>query len=154
MNFVFYAYKIYRPLLFPYWQVLQQANPSKQVFIQEDNAGPHIKARLLLRPQIQELDIRFVNHPGNSPDLAPIEKLQGDHLRQPALQELIYSTRDAKEPTRKHAATVLRKTWQSHQFDQRVKGRASVAVYKELIRRCRLQQGGNLMDDDVYIQNE
>jgi hypothetical protein len=57
MNFVFYAYKIYRPLLFPYSQALQQTNPSKQVFIQEDNAGPHIKARLLLKPQIQELGI-------------------------------------------------------------------------------------------------
>jgi hypothetical protein len=29
-----------------------------------------------------------------------------------------------------------------------------LAAYKELIQRCRDQQGGNLMNDDVYIENE
>jgi hypothetical protein len=53
MNFVFYAFKILKPLLLPYWEALQQANPTKQVFIQEDGASPHLKARQLLQPDIQ-----------------------------------------------------------------------------------------------------
>lgn len=58
MDFVFYAFVILEPLLLPYWQALQQANPTKQVFIQEDNASPHLKARLLLQPDIQRLGVQ------------------------------------------------------------------------------------------------
>jgi hypothetical protein len=36
------------------------------VVIQEDNHGPHLKARQLLQPEIQQQGIVFVNHPGNS----------------------------------------------------------------------------------------
>jgi hypothetical protein len=155
MNFVFYAFVILKPLLLPYWEALQQANPTKQVLIQEDNASPHLKARQLLQPDIQRLGVQFVIHPGNSPDLAPIEALQGDHQRLQSVQDFIYSTKDAKQATKDTAASLLRDTWQSHQFDKRVKGRASIAIYKELTRRCKYEQkGGNLMDDDVYIENE
>jgi hypothetical protein len=61
--------------------------------------------------------------------------------------------KDAKQVTKDAAANLLRNTWQSHQFDKRVQGRASIAVYKELISRCRLQEGGNLMNDDAYIKH-
>ena len=155
MDFVFYSFVILKPLLLPYWEALQQANPTKQVFIQEDNASPHLKARQLLQPDLQRLGVQFVIHPGNSPDLAPIEALQGDHQRLQPVQDFIYSTRDAKKATKDAAANLLRDTWQSHQFDERVKGRVSIAVYKELCRRCKYeQQGGNLMDDDVFIDNQ
>lgn len=154
MNFVFYAFVILKPLLITYWEAIQQANPTKQVFIQEDGASPHLKARQLLQLDIQRRGIQFLHHPGNSPDLAPIEALQGDHQRLQSIQYFIYSTKDAKQATKAAAANLLNDGWQSHQFDQRVKGRASIAVYRELIRRCRLQQGSNLMDDNVYIENE
>jgi hypothetical protein len=155
MNFVFYAFVILKSLLLPYWEALQQANPTKQVLIQEDNASPHLKARQLLQPDIQRLSIRFVIHPSNSPDLAQIEALQGDHQRLQSVQDFIYSTKDTKQATKDTAASLLRDTWQSHQFDERVKGRVSIAVYKELTRRCKYdQKGGNLMDDDVYIEDE
>ena len=154
MNFVFYAFIILKPLLLPYWEALQQANPTKQVVIQEDDASPHLKARQLLQPDIQRLGIRFLKHPGDSPDLAPIETLQGDHQRLESVQQFIYSTRDAKRATKDAAANLLRDTWQSHEFNKRVRGRASIAIYRELIRRCRLQKGSNLMNDDVFIENE
>lgn len=41
MDYVFYAFRIYRDLPFPYWQTLKDANPGKMVVIQEDGASPH-----------------------------------------------------------------------------------------------------------------
>lgn len=79
--------------------------------IQEDNHGPHLKARQLLQPEIQQQGIVFVNHPGNSPDLAPIEGLQGEHERK--LAETIYEVRDAQASTVRRAKDLLRITWQS-----------------------------------------
>lgn len=79
MNFVFYAFVNLKPLLFPNWEAIQQAKRTKQVFIQEDGASPHLKARQLLQSDIQRKGIQFLEHPGNSPDLALIEALQGDH---------------------------------------------------------------------------
>ena len=53
-----------------------------------------------------------------------------------------------------NAANLLRNTWQFHLFDKGVKGRVCLAAYKELIQRCRDQQGSFSMNDDVYIENK
>lgn len=100
------------------------------------------------------LVFKIIKHPGNSPDLTPFETLQGDQQRLQPVQGFILSTIDAKKATKDAAASLLRTTWQSHEFDERVKNRASIAVYKELAHCCKQQQGGNLMNDDVYIDNQ
>lgn len=80
LNFVWYAFEVYRKLLFPYYREICRHNRGRRVVIQEDNHGPHLKARhQLLQPDIQQQGIVFANHPGNSPDLAPIEGLHSVH---------------------------------------------------------------------------
>jgi hypothetical protein len=98
--------------------------------IQEDNHGPHLKARQLLQPEIQQQGIVFVNHPGNPPDLAPIEGLQGEHARK--LAGFIYAVRDAQAFNVQRAKDLLMKTWQSIDLDETVRGKVCRAVYVEL----------------------
>jgi hypothetical protein len=119
------------------------------VVIQEDNHGPHLKARQLLNPEIQQQGIVFVNHPGNSPDPAPIESLQGEHERK--LADFIYQVRDAQASTVPRAKTLLMYTWQSKDFDETVRGRVCRAVYVELAKRCKMAGGSNHFRDDVFI---
>lgn len=149
LNFVWYAFEVYRKLLFPYYREICRRNPGRRVVIQEDNHGPHLKARQLLQPEIQQQGIVFVNHPGNSPDLAPIEGLQGEHERK--LAGFIYEVRDAQASTVRRAKDLLRITWQSKDFDETVRGKVCRAVYVELAKRCKMAGGGNHFRDDVYI---
>lgn len=117
--------------------------------IQEDNHGTHLKARQLLQPEIQQQGIVFVNHPGNSPDLAPIEGLQGEHERK--LAGFIYEVKDAKASTVQRAKDLLMYTWQSKDLDDTVRGKACRAVYVELAKRCKMAGGSNHFKDGVYI---
>lgn len=149
LNFVWYAFEVYRKLLFPYYRETCRRNPGRRVVIQEDNHGPHLKARKLLQPEIQQQGIVFVNHPGNSPDLAPIEGLQGEHERK--LASFVYEVRDAQAATVRRTKSLLRCTWQSKDFDETVKGKVCRAAYKELAKRCKMVGGSNHFKDDVYI---
>lgn len=102
-----------------------------------------------MQPEIQQQGIVFVNHPGNSPDLAPIEGLQGEHERK--LAGFIYEVRDSKASTVQRAKDLLMYTWQSKDFDETVRGKVCRAVYVELAKRCKMAGGSNHFKDDVYI---
>ena len=150
LNFVWHAFEVYRKLPFPYYREICRRNPGRRVVIQEDNHGPHLKARQLLQPEIQQQGIAFVNHPGNSPDLAPIEGLQGEHERK--LASFIHEVRDAKAPTVQKEKDLLKQTWQSNDFNEIVKAKVCRAAYKELAKRCEMVGGSNHFKDDVYIR--
>jgi hypothetical protein len=90
----------------------------------------------------------FVNHPGNSPDLAPIEGLQGEHEKK--LGGLIFEVRDTQASTVQRAKDLLENTWQSKDFDETVRGKVCGAVYVELAKGCKMAGSGNRLRDDVY----
>lgn len=90
-----------------------------------------------------------MNHPGNSPDLAPIEGLQGEHERK--LADYIYQVRDAQVSTVQKAKNLLMYTWQSKDFNERVRGRVCRAVYVELAKRCKTAGGSNHFKDDIFV---
>lgn len=105
VNFIFYAFEIYRKHLFPYYHALKQANPSKKVVIQEDNAPYHTKARRLLH-EIFKQGSEFMDHPSNSPDLAPIETVQWEHPKK--LDWFTFEVKDAKKATRDKAMALMK----------------------------------------------
>lgn len=112
---MYYAFRIYRDLLFPYWQALKDKNPGKEIFIQEDNATPHTKARKLLQGEIAQRAIRFFKYPANSPDIASIETLQWEHQRR--IQRFIFSVTNKQKGTRDQAIQVMKDAWQSQDLD-------------------------------------
>lgn len=54
LDYVWFGFKVYQELLFPYYKQLQEAHPGRQVVIIEDNCSIHHKARKMLEPLIQE----------------------------------------------------------------------------------------------------
>lgn len=151
MDYVFYAFKIYRGLLFPYYHALKQANPNRKVVIQEDNAPPHLKARRLLQAEIFEQGIEFIKHPSNSPDLAPIETVQWEHQKR--LEPFMFEVRDSKKATKDKAMRMMKELWQSPEFDEVVIGRACRQAYLTLGLRAKAALGTNRINDDVNIRS-
>lgn len=151
ITFTFYAFEIYRKHLFPYYHALKAANPGRRVVIQEDGTSYHKKARRVLQHEIFEQGIEFMDHPSNSPDLAPIETLQLDHSRR--LDWFKFEVTNARKATRDKAMDLMREYWQSHDFDERVKGRTSRRAYLALALRVKAALGTNKINDNVNINS-
>jgi hypothetical protein len=75
LDYVWYAFKVYKDLLIPYYQEVQKAFLNKRVVITEDSAPAHVRARKLLAPELEEAQVEFIEWAANSPDLHPIEDL-------------------------------------------------------------------------------
>jgi hypothetical protein len=145
LDFIWYAFRIYQDVLFPYIQQLRPSNPGKRVVIIEDNSPVHLKARKLVAPLINRLSIEFASHPANSPDLNPIETL---HREQ---DKLIYqfrlNTYSAAAVVKQQCDQKLKEVWQSREFDQFVMRYCSHNAFKSLLNRVKEVDGHNNFQD-------
>lgn len=137
---IFYAFEIYQKLLFPYYRAVQRLNPASRVYIVEDNVGLHHRARRLLAPEIQpgtEHEIRFLERPAFSPDLAPIEQLQDDQKE--LLRDYRLSIGSSSKAVKDKAAEEARRVWQeSPEFNDHVIKRLSTQCFKGLASRSKV----------------
>lgn len=91
-----------------------------------------------------------MNRPGNSPNLAPIEGLQGELERK--LASFINEVRNAQASTVQRAKDHLKHTWQRKFFDETLKLKVCRAAYKKLAQRCKMVGGCYHFMDDVYVR--
>lgn len=131
---MFYALRIYKTHLFPYYKRIQDLNPSKTVLIIEDNVGVHYKARRLLAPLISKLGIQFMDTSANSPDLNPIEHLYSDE--KDLLEEFKLTVVGAGQVVQETAELEVEHVWTKNQaFDDCVAKRCSINYLKTLATR-------------------
>jgi hypothetical protein len=74
MNGIWYAERVLKGVLFPYYEAVRANNPGAQVFLVQDNVYLHGLGLRYCAPEIEEKDIRFAPHSPNSPDLHLIER--------------------------------------------------------------------------------
>ncbi|KAF1358673.1 hypothetical protein EJ07DRAFT_179378 [Lizonia empirigonia] len=77
MNGIWYAERVLKDVLFPYYEAVRASNPGAQVFLVQDNVYLHGLGLRYCAPKIEEKDTRFAPHSPNSPDLHPIERCFG-----------------------------------------------------------------------------
>ncbi|KAF1973287.1 hypothetical protein BU23DRAFT_554276 [Bimuria novae-zelandiae CBS 107.79] len=77
MNGIWYAERVLKDVVFPYYEAVRANNPCAQVFLVQDNVYLHGLGLRYCAPEIEEKDIRFAPHSPNSPDLHPIERCFG-----------------------------------------------------------------------------
>jgi transposase len=136
LDAIFYAFEIYQKLLFPYYLEVQALNPTKKVYIIEDNVGVHHKARRILRPYINEHNIEFLDTPANSPDLNPIEHLHKDQKR--LLSEYRLSITSAAKDIQHQAEERMKRIWvEDDEFDAYVRRRCRMGYLKGLCNKAK-----------------
>jgi hypothetical protein len=135
--------------LFPYYKALRDNNPSKDVYIIEDNDPSHIKARKLLTAEINQHQIKFAPHPGNSPDFNLIKTLQKYHNK--LLEDYSSNIRSATQAVKVEAQAKLKEAWQGKEMDEEWKKRGSNYALKLIADRCRQDEGGNHFRDDINV---
>lgn len=150
LDFVWYAFNVYEPVLFSYYRQLRDLNPGKEVFIVEDNVGVHHKARRLVADQIHEFDIKFLDTPANSPDLQPIEHLHKDQKK--LLEPLRLHTISKAAAVQHNAEAQMKSVWQDNlEFDRKVQDRMSIGYFKGLASRSKASEPayGNRYKDSL-----
>ena len=131
IDFAWYAFEVYEKRLFPYYKEIQALNPHKQVYITEDNVALHHKARRLLASRIKADNIKFLDHPANSPDLHPIEHLHKTQKR--LMKDFRIKLRGASKDMQKLAENEMERVWVCNsEFDADCKRKASITYYKAL----------------------
>jgi hypothetical protein len=111
LDAVFYTFKVYEDMLFPYYRELRRFNPHKYVYILEDNVGAHHKACKLGRPTIHDDHILFMDAPANSPDLYIVDRLHKGQKR--LLQDVRFKTSSAGAAAVNYAQAEMKRVWQS-----------------------------------------
>lgn len=66
----------------------------------------------------------------------------------------MFEVTDKQKRTRDKAKQVMKHTWQSHNFDEVVKGRTSRDAYMRLGLRVKAALGTNLINDDVNVNRD
>jgi transposase len=145
LDFIWYAFRIYQDLLFPYIQQLRASNPGKRVVIIEDNSPVHLKARKLVAPLINRLSIEFASHPANSPDLNPIETLHREEDK--PIYQFRLNTYSAAASVKQQCDEKLKEIWQSKEFDQFVTKYCSYEAFQSLLKKVREANGHNNFKD-------
>lgn len=110
IDFVWYAFKVYEEQLIPYYNKIKALNLRKAIYIVEDNAGLHLKARRLMDDQIQYFSIKFATVPTRSPDLYPYEQLH--KVQKNILDNYRQSVTSAAASVQSEAAAEMRRVWQ------------------------------------------
>lgn len=133
---MFYAFEVYKKRLFPYYETIRRLNPSKTVYVTEDNVGLHHKARRLMDPLIRRLQIMFLDMPANSPDLHPIEHLHKDEKQE--LEDYRSITRSQSKASRAEVDREIEWVWcQSTNFNDKMAQKADISYYKGLASRSK-----------------
>jgi hypothetical protein len=110
---VWYAFEVLQKHLFPYHKALRDNNPSKEVIVVEDNDPSHIKARKLLAAEINQHQIMFAPHSGNSPDFNLVETLQKYHNK--LLKDYSVNITGAAQAVNAEAQAKLEEAWQGRE---------------------------------------
>ncbi|GAM91562.1 hypothetical protein ANO11243_096140 [Dothideomycetidae sp. 11243] len=122
LDYVWFGFKVYQELLFPYYKQLQEAHPGRQVVIIEDNCSIHHKAPI-------------------SPDLNAIETLHREELK--PLSEFIQSITSSSRAVKQEADSKLRAVWQGKSFDEVVVKYCSYEAIEAVRIKCRDAHGHN-----------
>ena len=133
MDFAWYMYNWLIPHLYPYYHKVKAANPDANVYLIEDNSGAHIKARRMMRGKLISQGIDYAPHPGNSPDLHPIERIFdgfGD-----ALQGFI-PTGNSKEEVERAKRWIIDEWQTASQFGERLVTCTDSQYFIELAGKC------------------
>lgn len=77
IDWVYYAVYMLQNLYYPYYRSIKQRFPDRKIWLVQDNAPSHTKARRILETLGLSPDIWYLNWPPNSPDLYPIEETFG-----------------------------------------------------------------------------
>ena len=134
LDFVWYAFNVYKKYLFPYYlevrKEFRKTDPDAVAYITEDNVGVHGKARRLLAGYIHENEILFADWPTWSPDLHSIEHLHREQKK--LLLREMYTPNSASAAARKRAAATIEKVWQGAEMTAHCERWASIQGYREL----------------------
>jgi hypothetical protein len=142
LDFCWYAFEVYEKELIPYYTKIAELNPGKRVVILEDSATPHVKARRLLKAELEEKGIEFIKWAAISPDLHPIEDIQKHHKN--LLDELRFDVTSASKATKQRAKDKMKDMWQRHAgFTKIVEEVGSVSNYMRLGALCKAHKGNN-----------
>ena len=74
MNGIWYAERVLKDVVFPYYEAVRANNPCTQVFLVQDNVYLHGLGLRYCAPKIEEKDIRFALYSLNLPDQHLIER--------------------------------------------------------------------------------
>ena len=140
MDFAWYAFNWLIPHLHPYYLEVAERNPDADVYLIEDNSGAHIKARRLLSGHPLQIDIKFAPHPGNSPDLHPIENIFDAF--EDALQEFVPSG-TSKEEVERAKEWVIDEWELATNFGQRLIDCCASRCFVKKARKCLKADGWN-----------
>ena len=140
MDAAWYANHILKPLLYPYYKAVKEANPGKEVYLIEDNVSLHGSARRKLSHLAEELGILFVDHPPNSPDLHPIERCFGrlNH------KVNIYDCHSASKEAKRQAKEWLLEMWREDKdLGDYILSRALNDSFLAVANACKSHGGNN-----------
>jgi hypothetical protein len=140
MDFAWYTYNWLLTDLYPYYHKVRKANPDCEVYLVEDNSGAHTKARRLLSNHPLQKLINFAPHPGNSPDLHPIERVFDKF--EDALQDYVPKGKSIAEKNR----AMRRVEWEwvnAETWGSTIEREADAQTFLKYARRCLNKRGGN-----------
>ena len=135
IDWIRYRNEVQIPLLFPFAEKVQAENPSRKVWIIEDNAPPHVGARRMSEEERRQRGVDHAPHPSNSPDLNEIEGFWGDTKKLLKSPDPDHSRGEAMRVCKDEYLYILANV------DQEMVDRRCDHLEKAL-RRCR-QHGGN-----------
>ena len=127
-----YINEIATPYIHKFYLEVKERNPGREVWLIEDNAGPHQKAARLLKPIRESLGILTIDWPPNSPYLHPIEDVWGplkDRL-QPTWKEI----RGAAKVMKEKAYKAIEDVWKSDFL--LMKADEAVLNWRSKLQRC------------------
>ncbi|KAF2623789.1 hypothetical protein BU25DRAFT_461591 [Macroventuria anomochaeta] len=110
LDHVRYTFEIYEKELIPYYLRLKNTHPGKTIYISEDGATPHMKARELITSELEEAGVLFFDWPSKSPNLHAIEDIQNHHKK--LLKKLRFETNSASKAAKDKAKVKMRSIWQ------------------------------------------
>lgn len=140
INGIWYAERILKDELFPYYVAVREANPNAQVYLVQDNVYLHGLGLKYCAPEIEELDIKFAPHPPNSPDLHPIEHCFG--RLEGFLQE--YEVSSASRVAKAEAEEFVKHIWQEDEtMRQYMAGKVSPQYFEKVAQKCLKRDGNN-----------
>ena len=100
------------PLIYPFYKKVRDRNSGKEIWLIEDNAGPHKKASKMTQAYKDENGILSVKWPSNSPYLHSIEDLWGPMKSR--LQSTWKEVRGASKEAKQKAYKAIEELWTSN----------------------------------------